>query len=65
MIMHAVALFAPTFQRTTTLSCMAKNDPFRSVRPPLEPIAINAIQEVLLNADKAEELAQKAIEVRR
>ncbi|KAL1495141.1 hypothetical protein AB1Y20_017007 [Prymnesium parvum] len=43
---------------------MAAADPFRPSRPPLEPLAINAIQSVVCGGEAAAAAAQKAIEAR-
>ena len=59
-----VAYGVPQTPMLSPLRCMATPDPFRPARPPLEPLAINAIQELLSGASPPEDVAQKAIEVR-
>ena len=54
----------PLAWRLSDPCSMATPDPFRPQRPPLEPLAINAIQELLADGSSAETVAQKAIEVR-
>lgn len=46
------------------LSLCAKRDPFRPARPPLEPIVINAVQDLLKTAAPASEVASRALEAR-
>jgi|TARA_B100000524_G_scaffold314001_1_gene191553 hypothetical protein len=46
------------------LSLSAKRDPFRPARPPLEPIIINALQELLMTTTSASEVASRALAAR-
>mmetsp|Transcript_24684 Transcript_24684/g.72323 ORF Transcript_24684/g.72323 Transcript_24684/m.72323 type:complete len:180 (-) Transcript_24684:115-654(-) len=54
----------PLVWRLSEPCSMATPDPFRPQRPPLEPLAINAIQELLVEGSSAVTVAQKAIEAR-
>jgi hypothetical protein len=54
------------FARATSVLCNeAKDDPFRPAKPPIEPMVINAIQELLGTGDaSAAEVASSALKAR-
>ena len=66
--MHLLALplrallVVPSGKPVFELRCCAKADPFRSDRPPIEPLVINSIQELLQHGGSGETLAEKALQ---
>ena len=64
---HAVVAASPVPVSRVTLvrCCTAKDDPFRPANPPIEPMVINAIQELLGGSKSAADVAAAAVAARK
>ena len=64
LIWSALLTAQPRLPPTLLNVQCASSDPFRSARPPIEPMIVNAVQDLLLkDVGCASQIAQRALEV--